>query len=209
MSPAVKICGLKTREAIVAAKGASYFGFVLFPPSPRYVTPEEAAALKKYATGKTVAVTVDADDNLLNEIVNTFGPDYVQLHGDETSERMRYIKKRFSIPVIKAFKIATASDLAKVPEFEEQADMLLFDTRSSDGQHGGTGKTFDWNILKGRKFRKPYFLSGGINIDNVENALRITDASMIDISSGLELSKGEKDPAKIVGFLNKIKELPL
>lgn len=209
MIPIVKICGLKTTEAVQAAKDASYLGFICYAPSPRHITPQEAAKLKAHANGETVAVTVDADETLLENIFTHFKPDLLQLHGSETPARIREIKKKFYIPVIKAINIATADDLNAAKEFEDVADFLLFDTKSPDGAHGGTGKSFDWNILKGRTFLRPYFLSGGINISNIETALGTSGAMMVDISSGVESSKGNKDQQMIIEFLWKARSLSI
>lgn len=209
MAPAVKICGLKTLEAVQAAKGADYYGFVVFPRSPRNISPENAAKLKVHTSGKTVAVTVNAGDDLLQEIVSKFRPDYVQLHGDETPERVAEVKKKFPVSVIKALPVRIAKDINLTARFEDIADMLMFDAKPSGDLPGGNGIPFDWTLLAGKKFKKPYFLSGGINIANVEKALRESGAWMIDISSGLESSSGNKDPQMIADFIKKVKAISI
>lgn len=205
MVPIVKICGLKTPEAVQAAEGADYYGFIFFPRSPRNIIPEHAARLKAYAGGKTVAVTVNADDGFLQEIADTFQPDFIQLHGDETPERVAEVRKKFSVSVIKALPVKTAEDIDIAAYFEDMADMLMFDAKPSGGLPGGNGIPFDWTLLAGRKFRKPYFLSGGITIGNAEKAMKESGARMLDISSGLESSPGNKDPQMIRDFIKKIK----
>jgi phosphoribosylanthranilate isomerase len=200
--PIVKICGLKTKEAVLAAKDADYFGFIFFPPSPRNVTAEIAENIRQYGDAEAVAVTVDPTDSFLQDIFSRFRPDYIQLHGSETPERVKEIKKKFFLPVIKALKIKTPADIDKAAAYEMVADLLMFDAGA-----GGSGTSFDWNLLKGKVFKKPYFLSGGINKGNVENALRITDAKMLDISSGLESSPGNKDPEMIAEFIKQVKSI--
>lgn len=207
MAPAIKICGLKTVDAVKAASGADYIGFIFFPRSPRNITPKDAAALHKYAKAKVVAVVVDASDELLQEIVSKLKPDYLQLHGDESSARVAEIKKTYGLPVIKALKILTAKDLEKAASYEDVADMLMFDAKSPGLLPGGNGIHFDWDMLHGKTFKKPYFLSGGLNINNVEKALQASGAKMIDISSGLETSPGNKDPKMIADFIKKCKTL--
>jgi len=209
LSPLVKICGLKTVEAVQAAKGADYFGFVFFPPSPRNITSENAEKLKAYASGRTVAVTVDAGDDFLSEIFSKFRPDYIQLHGYETPERIKEIRQKFGIPIIKAFNISTPADIEAVSLLEGISDMLLFDAKSPKGLHGGTGLTFDWRMLTEKTFTKPWFLSGGINIANLEEALRISSATMVDISSSLESAPGVKDPVQITEFMKKVKAIKI
>lgn len=207
MTPLVKICGLKTLEAVQAAEGADYIGFVFFSRSPRNISPEESAGLKSYIHARTVAVTVNADDAFLARIMQTLQPDYLQLHGNETPVRVAEVRKKFSASVIKALSIKSPEDIGIAAAYEEVADILMFDAKSSSDLPGGNGIAFDWTMLRGKKFRKPYFLSGGLNISNVETALQESGASMIDISSGLESSPGEKEPQMITEFLKKVKNL--
>ncbi|HEU5046504.1 MAG TPA: phosphoribosylanthranilate isomerase [Rickettsiales bacterium] len=209
MQPVIKICGLKTREAIEAANAGDYLGFIFYPPSPRYIAPEDAGKLKQYAQRKTVAVTVNPNDNLLDAICSQFAPDYIQLHGSESPQRVAEIKAHFGLPVIKAFNIQTPEDFSSVAAYEQTADMLLFDAKSPKGLHGGTGTAFDWKMLAGRVFTKPYFLSGGIHAGNAEEALRISGARILDISSGVETAPGVKSPEKIAEFIRKVKAITL
>ena len=208
MTLRVKICGLTTPEAVKAAHDADYAGFIFYPPSPRYVTPAKAAQLAQDLHPPAVAVTVDADDEFLQEIAQGLKPNYIQLHGEETPERAREIRAKFGIPVIKAVRVADSDDAAKAHAYEDIADMLLFDARPPKGMPGGNGVAFDWHILAHRSFAKPWFLSGGLEADNVEEALRISGAKMVDVSSSLESAPGIKDPAMVRAFIKKIKSIP-
>jgi phosphoribosylanthranilate isomerase len=194
-------------EAVQAAKGAEYIGFIFFPSSPRNITPKDAEALRQHIDAESIAVTVDPSDELLKNILGTFKADYIQLHGDETPERIRHIKKTFFLPVIKALKISTKADIEMAAAYENVADMLMFDAKSPGELPGGNGVAFDWHMLAGRKFKRPYFLSGGLSINNIEKALRESGAAMVDISSGLESSPGNKDPEMIDAFIQKCKSL--
>ncbi len=209
MTLRVKICGLTMPEAVDAARDADFAGFIFYPPSPRNLTVQAAAALAVKSRPPTVAVTVDADDALLHDIKTVLKPTYFQLHGRETPERVREVKKTFGIPVIKAIGIASGDDAAKAYAYEESADMLLFDARPPKGLPGGNGVVFDWRILAHRSFAKPWFLSGGLDSDNVEEALRISGARMVDVSSSLESSPGVKDPALVRAFIHKVRSLSL
>lgn len=206
MAIKVKICGLTTPAAVTAAVegGADYIGFVIHPPSPRAITTDKAAALKALLpkSVKSVAVCVDPSDPLLTEITETIAPDYLQLHGAETPERVAEIKRRFSTPIIKGLGIRTSADLEAALAFADCADMLLLDARSdSPEMPGGTGHSFDWTLLAGHTFPLPWFLSGGLNEANLAAALRTTGTSLIDVSSGVESSRGVKDLNKIRSFL--------
>jgi phosphoribosylanthranilate isomerase len=207
MSLKVKICGLTTAEAVKAAEGADFAGFIFYPPSPRHLDAKKAATLAAHTTAKKVAVVVDADDAYLKEIVTTLKPDYLQLHGDETPARVREIKSAFGIPAIKAIRVASGDDAARAHAFEEIADMLLFDARPPKGLPGGNGLAFDWRILANRSFVKPWFLSGGLTADNIEEAVRISGAKMVDVSSSLESDPGIKDPSLVQEFVKKAKNL--
>lgn len=209
MTLRVKICGLTTSEAVQAANDADYVGFIFYPPSSRHLTPEKAAMLAKDAKPKVVAVTVDATDELLTELKTVLKPTYLQLHGNESPARIRAIKEKFGLPVIKAIAVASGDDAAKAHAYEEVADMLLFDARPPKGLPGGNGIAFDWRILSHRSFDKPWFLSGGITSVNVEEAVRISGAKMLDVSSSLESSPGVKDPALVRQFVSKLKNLPI
>jgi len=201
----VKICGLTTPAAVEAASGADYAGFIFYPPSPRNLTPAKAAVLTKDIPIPAVAVTVDPTNELLKDILAVFKPAYLQLQGNETPERVQQIKGTFRIHIIKAFRISTGDDISKAHAYESAADMLLFDACVPKGLPGGTGQTFDWKLLAGKQFRKPWFLSGGLTSDNVEEAMKISGAKMVDVSSSLESSPGVKDPAKVRTFIKKVK----
>lgn len=205
MQPVIKICGLRTREAIEAANAGDYLGFIFYPPSPRYITPEDAGKLKPYTKRKVVAVTVNPEDSLLEAILTHFSPDYIQLHGSESPARVTEVRTRFGLPVIKAFNVSAPEDFEAVESYVNVADMLLFDAKSPKGLHGGTGTAFDWKMLSGKTFAKPYFLSGGIHAGNVEEALRTSGAHALDISSGVETAPGVKSPEKITEFIRKVR----
>ncbi len=206
MSVLVKICGLNAPAAIDAAAGADFGGFIFYPRSPRHVDPAAAGALaaRLPARVRRVAVTVDADDAALDAIVAGLAPDLVQLHGKETPARARDIRARLAIATIKALSISTAEDLAAVDAYAESVDWLLFDAkppRRPDALPGGNAVSFDWTILAGRRFARPWLLSGGLDPDNVAEAIRISGATAVDVSSGVESAPGRKDPARIAAFL--------
>jgi phosphoribosylanthranilate isomerase len=207
----VKICGLKTDAALDAALagGADYVGLVFFPPSPRNITPEEARPLAARARGraKIAALLVDPDDALLDAVMAAVDPDVLQLHGEETPERVRQIKRRLGKPVMKAIKVATAGDAETALDYAGVADLILFDARAPKDatRPGGHGAAFDWRLLDGIKERVPFMLSGGLTPDNVAEAIRITGAAMVDVSSGVESRPGEKDPELIRRFLQVAK----
>lgn len=204
---AIKNCGLQTSDAIDAAihSGADYLGFILYPPSVRYISAAHAATLCQ-AVGmraKTVAVMVNPTDDELAAMFQHWQPDILQLHGDESHERVAYLHEQLSIPIIKAVGIASSEDVAKTLRYTAVSDYLLLDTK--DVEYGGTGKAFDWSLLGEFRPRVPWFLSGGLNADNVIEALKITSAMMIDVSSGIESSRGVKDIAKIHAFNQKVR----
>lgn len=207
MSLIVKICGLSTPEALDAAiaEGADMVGFVFFQASPRNVSFAHAPALSARVEGraKKVALSVDADDDLLSTIVDALGPDFLQLHGKETPERVSAIKARFRLPVIKALPIESKGDLAQVKDFAPVSDWLLFDAKApaEATRPGGLGKPFDWSLMRGVVPGVPVILSGGLDADNVGEALRITGLSAVDVSSGVESSPGRKDVKKIRDFI--------
>lgn len=207
MSLVVKICGLSTRATLDAAltAGADMVGLVFFPPSPRHVGLDAARDLADAARGHAgiVALTVDADDNQLEAIMTAVGPDLLQLHGRETPERIAAIKRRFALPVMKAVPVATRDDLTTLPAYAAVADRILFDARAPKGatRPGGLGATFDWTLLQGLDLALPFMVSGGLSADNVADAVRITRAGGVDISSGVESSPGVKDPDLIRAFI--------
>ena len=205
MSPLVKICGLSTPDAVDAALegGATHLGFVFFPRSPRDIDPLMAAELAGMARGKalSVAVTVDPDDALLERLQAEVAPDFYQLHGRETPERIAEIRARTGAGVIKAMSVKTGSDLDETAAYEDVADHLMFDAAPSGDNPGGAGASFDWGVLRGRSFAKPWFLAGGLSPKSVAAALRVTHAPGVDVSSGVESAPGVKDPALIAAFL--------
>lgn len=215
MPVAVKICGLKDAEAIGAAVGggASYVGLVFYPPSPRVVTPAQARDLGALVPPavKKVGLFVDPDDALLDRVLSQAPLDMIQLHGDEDPARVARIKTRTKLPVLKAIKIAKRADIDAADDFEDVADMLLFDAKAptdmADALPGGNGLVFDWNLLAGRRWKRPWMLSGGLDAGNVAQAVRISGARAVDVSSGVESAPGVKDPAAIKAFLDAVKTL--
>ena len=211
MSTKVKICGLRTEAALAAALdgGADYVGFVFFGPSPRNVTPEAAKALAAKARGraKIVALMVDPDDALIDTVVAAAAPDLLQLHGQETPERVAEIRARWGTPVMKALAVATAEDARAASRYRGAADLVLFDARApaDSTRPGGNGAPFDWRALLGVMEGIPFVLSGGLTPDNVAEAIRLTGAAIVDVSSGVESRPGEKDPELIRRFLRAAK----
>ncbi len=203
----VKICGLSTRETLDAAlaAGADMVGFVFFPPSPRHLGLEAARELGRHAKGRAakVALTVDADDATLENIVETLRPDLLQLHGKETTARVRDIKAKFKLPVMKVIAVETSADLATLPGYASVADRLLFDARAPKGatRPGGLGAVFDWRVLANLELELPYMVSGGLTAENVAEAVRVTRAGGVDVSSGVESAPGIKDPEMIRTFI--------
>jgi phosphoribosylanthranilate isomerase len=204
----VKICGINDLAAIDAAldAGADVVGLVFFPPSPRAVTMDLAAKLAARARGRALmtALTVDADDGLLADIVDHAKPDLLQLHGEESTARVSAIRTRFGRPVMKAIPIADAADLRLVPDYEAVADRILFDARppKDASRPGGHGRAFDWTLLAALARKKPMMLSGGLTPDNVLDAIRIVRPDGVDVSSGVERAPGKKDADKIRNFVN-------
>ena len=211
MSLDIKICGLKTPAALDAALagGASHVGFIFFPKSPRNVTPAEAGALRQVANGraKAVAVTVDAGDDFLDEVVAVLKPDMLQLHGAESPARVAEVKARYALPVMKAFAVREAVDLAAIQPYRGIADRFLFDAKAPANSElpGGNGIAFDWQVLEALDASVDYMLSGGLNAANIGKALRLAQPPGIDVSSGVESAPGVKDPALIEQFFRAVR----
>lgn len=207
MSTIVKICGLTTADTLEAAveAGADMVGFVFFPASPRHLDIDFADALGRQVRSRAakVALTVDADDDLLDAIVEQLRPNWLQFHGSESPERVRSIKRIYGLPVMKAIAVAGPDDLAVLPDYAAVADRILFDARPPKDatRPGGLGTAFDWKLLDGVDVKLPFLVSGGINAGNVAEALRVTRAQGVDVSSGVETSPGEKDPDLIRDFI--------
>ncbi|MET3910617.1 phosphoribosylanthranilate isomerase [Bradyrhizobium sp. S3.3.6] len=207
MSLLVKICGLSTRETLETAldAGADMVGFVFFPPSPRHVSLETGRDLGRQVKGRAlkVALTVDADDATFDNIMDALSPDILQLHGQESAARLRDIKQKFGRPVMKAVPVATSADLAVLPGYAAVADRILFDARAPKDatRPGGLGAAFDWHLLEHLDLKLPYMVSGGLDADNVAEALRVTGAGGADVSSGVESAPGVKDPELIKAFI--------
>jgi phosphoribosylanthranilate isomerase len=207
MSLIVKICGLSTPETLDAALvgGADMVGFVFFPPSPRHVTLDVARALGRQAKGRAVkvALSVDADDADLENSIDALKPDILQLHGKESVARVRDIKQKFGLPVMKALAVETRADLAALPGYAAVCDRILFDAKPPKDatRPGGLGAVFDWHLLEGLDLKLPFMVSGGLTAANVAEALRITRAGGVDISSGVESAPGIKDPDMIRAFI--------
>ena len=208
---AVKICGLTTADTLAVAldHGADFLGAVVFPRSPRHIAPAEAATLFAAARGRArvVAVVVDPDDDLLAEIGRTLRPDFVQLHGSESPDRAEAVLRLTGAGVIKALPIRTEADFAAVSVWRDHADHLMFDARPPEGSvlPGGVGHSFDWALMADRSFDRPWFLAGGLTPDNVAEALSITGAPMVDVSSGVESTPGVKDAGRIAAFIQAAK----
>lgn len=204
-----KICGIKTPEALNAAVqgGVRFVGFVFYPRSPRHVEIDIAKELSMMLpTGvRSVALFVDPSDAELEAVLGKVQIDMIQLHGCETAYRVSEIKARFNLPVIKAFPVRVAEDIDCALGYED-ADWYLFDAKPVDADlPGGTGQVFDWSLLQGREFDKPWMLSGGLDVDNVAAALAIVQPDAVDVSSGVESTRGVKDAGKIKAFLAAVK----
>lgn len=203
----VKICGLKTADALDAAldAGADLVGFVHFPKSPRHLSLADAPALVARVAGRAqkVALLVDADDALIAEVVAAFAPDLLQLHGGESPERVAAIRARFGLPVMKALPVARREDLDPLPAYAAVADRILFDAKPDPGAllPGGNGRPFDWSLIAGLDVGRPVMLSGGLDAGNVPQALAAVRVDGVDVSSGVEDAPGEKSPGKIRAFV--------
>jgi phosphoribosylanthranilate isomerase len=209
-----KICGLSTSADVraAAAHGAAYVGFVVFPRSPRHLEPAQAAPLAQEARAagtKVAAVTVDASDALLDEIVAALRPDLIQLHGRESAERTAAIRARTGRPVVRAFRVAEPADLEEAERFVPVVDRLMFDAAPPKDAllPGGNGASFEWSMLQGRRFARPWFLAGGLGPANVADAVARSGADAVDVSSGVERAPGVKDPALIEAFLEAVRRV--
>ena len=208
-----KICGLTDAAAVQAAveHGADMLGFVFYPPSPRNITAEQAEdLLRDVPSGiDRVGLFVDPETDFLDKILAKARLDLLQLHGDETPERCRAISIYFGLPIIKAIKVSSKADLKIARQYEDAVDWLMFDARPPvDGAlPGGNGRAFDWSILKGAEFKRPWLLAGGLTPENLAEAVNQSGASAVDVSSGVESAPGRKDPAKIRAFLDVARRL--
>jgi phosphoribosylanthranilate isomerase len=208
-----KICGLTDAVAVQAAveHGADMVGFVFFPASPRNLSAEQAEALlQEVPSGiDRVGLFVDPETDFLDRILAKARLDLLQLHGDETPERCRAISIYFGLPIIKAIKVSTKADLKAAKAYEDAVDWLMFDARPPQGGAlpGGNGQAFDWTILQGAEFKRPWLLAGGLTPDNLPQAVEQSGARAVDVSSGVESAPGRKDPAKIRAFLDVARRL--
>ena len=208
----IKICGLSEESTLQVAidAGANFIGLVHFPKSPRHLSLARAAELKRLiaAPVQSVMVLVDADDDLLRDVIATVSPDYIQLHGHETPSRVAEIRKQFPAQkFIKAIAVRSGDDIAAAHAFEPFVDMLLFDAKPAENATlpGGNGLSFDWALLKGRQFTVPWLLSGGLTPDNVADAIHQTQPYGVDVSSGVERAAGVKDVVLITTFISAAK----
>ena len=205
-----KICGIRTPEVLEAAAkhGARWVGFNFYPPSPRSVAPDLGAELARMVpTGlRSVGLFVDPTEDELGAVLGRVPLDVIQLHGSETPERVAEIRARFGKPVIKAIPVSEAADLDRAAPYEAVADYLMFDAKPpksmANALPGGNALSFDWTLLSGRRFQRPWLLAGGLTPDNLIDAVRISGAPMVDVSSGVEDRPGEKNVSKIKAFLD-------
>ncbi len=208
MSVAVKICGVKTQEDISACTGAGarYVGFNFFPKSPRFLSAGQAAALAVAAPLglAKVGLVVNAGDDVLDALLQTVPLDMLQLHGSETPERVAAVKARYGLPVMKAVGIADAEDLAALDLYEPVVDQILVDAKPPKNATlpGGNGLKFDWRLIAGREWRKPWMLAGGLDAATVGSAIAATNARQVDVASGVESHPGVKDADLIASFLH-------
>lgn len=215
MAVEAKICGINSRAALDAALagGARWIGLVFYPPSPRSLAPAEAAALARAAEGRAIrtGLFVDPDDTLLESTLGAVPLDLLQLHGKEAPERVRAIRSRFALPVMKAVPVAGPEDVEAADRWTGVADRILFDAKPPKDMKGalpgGNALSFDWELLGGKSWPVPWMLSGGLTADNVAEAVRISGAAAVDVSSGVEVRPGMKDPDRIAGFLRTVASL--
>jgi phosphoribosylanthranilate isomerase len=214
MSVAAKICGLSSETAVAAAVegGAAFLGFVFYPPSPRAVSPQRAAELCAAVPSgvRRVGLFVDAEDDAIRAVLDAAPIDILQFHGHESPDRVADVKRRFDRPVMKAIAVAAPEDVLAAARYEAVADMLLFDAkppRRADALPGGNGLAFDWHLIAGGQWRRPWMLSGGLTAGLLAEAVRISGAAAVDVSSGVERRPGDKDPDKIREFLRVARTL--
>nr|WP_088346910.1 MULTISPECIES: phosphoribosylanthranilate isomerase [Rhodomicrobium] len=215
MGTGVKICGIRTHDALEAAlaAGASHFGMVFFPRSPRHIALDDAATLAKAARGRitSVALVVDATDSEIAAIVAAADPDMIQLHGSESPARSAQIRTLAGRPVIKAISIEAEGDTARADAYREAADLILFDAKAPrDALHpGGNGFAFDWRLLSPLRGKLRFMLSGGLTPGNVGAAIALTGPAVVDVSSGVETAPGIKDAALIRRFAEAVRAAAL
>jgi phosphoribosylanthranilate isomerase len=214
MGVQAKICGVSTPEAVQAALagGAGWLGFVFFDKSPRNLDPEAAWRLAQPVRGgpaKIVALMVDPSDADVDRIATLLKPDLIQLHGSETPARARAIGQRAGVGIVKALPVSETADVAAATAYESVVDHLMFDARppKDADRPGGGGEPFDWSLLTGRRFQRPWFLAGGLDPWNVADAAKRSGAPLVDVSSGVERGPGLKDPALIRAFLDAVKSV--
>ena len=209
----IKICGLSDPAHVRAAveAGADYVGFMFYEPSPRNVSTRVAQGLATLARGrsKIVAVVVDAEDALIDRINSEVKPDFFQVHGSETVDRIAEIHARTGVPVIKVIKVSDAADIEAACAYADVAAMVLFDAKAPEtlvnALPGGNAISFDWDLLSRDRLQKEFMLSGGLDADNVADAIAVTGASAVDVSSGVETAPGDKDAAAIVKFIEAVR----
>ena len=203
----VKICGLTDAASVAhaAEAGADYVGLVFFPPSPRSLSIDEAQALAAAAPAgvRRVALTVDADDLLLARLVRAVPIEMLQFHGHESPERVAEIRTRHGLPVMKVISVAGDADLPRIAEYEDVADQLMIDAKPPPGatRPGGNALAFDWRLIAGRKWRRPWMLAGGLTPENVAEAIGLSRAEQVDVSSGVEAVPGVKDMDRVAAFI--------
>jgi phosphoribosylanthranilate isomerase len=209
---AIKICGLTREDAArcCADLAVDYTGFICYPPSPRHVNASDFARLARITQThtKTVLVTVNAENELLEAYIATHRPDFIQCHGEESPERLADIRERFGTGVIKSVPVAHKADLLQTRAYAQKADLLLLDAKPQAGElPGGNARSFDWSVLAGASLPLPWFLSGGLDAENLAQALAASGAAMIDLSSGVESTRGVKDLQKIERLVQHVREL--
>ena len=209
MKVKIKICGINTVESAISSKNADFVGFVFYPKSPRFVTANEAKEISSVLTKQTkkVGLFVNPDKKVMDYITEFVDLDIIQLHGKESVQEIKEIKQRLNLPIIKAIPVSENKDIENSKDFHEICDMILFDAKMKSGElPGGSGKTFDWKLLKSFSFKKNWILAGGLNIENVKGAISLTNAPIIDVSSGVESEKGIKCAQKIKDFIKYVRK---